>query len=219
MKLKVLIVAVCLVLFSCNDDDGTINQLKPEDKYLFDLKLNKKWILEKDGKNADFTVISFDTVSWVIDYWDTTNKVKLPTYTIEWKEFDQNLPRYTDFGLALTDSSYLFGTVKHQFVSLGYPTEFFVFMFEIPKKMPSHYIKQNESTKVVSNETLFWKQTYEIAINDTVFVNGINHKLCKIKYLAERRKPLPTIYGEEFYFAEKIGFYSFRNYLLTSVSE
>jgi|GEM_PF-2932881 hypothetical protein len=219
MKYKVFIYACFLLIVSCSENDKSITPVNPDEQYLFEIKLNKIWMMAKGAAVASFSTINFDTSSWVIDYWDTTKQVKLPTYTIEWKEFDQGFPRYTDFGLALTDSSYIFGTKKHQFVSPTYPTDFFVFMFEIPKKMPSQQTKQNENIKVILNETLFWKYSYKIELKDSVSINGNKRKVWEIDYLAERKKPLPTIYGEEFHFAEKIGFYSFRNYILKNVTE
>lgn len=216
MKLIISIITFMFLLSSC--DDNEINKpIKPIEKYLFEIKINKQWIFTKNNSEAKFTVTNLDSANWVIDYWDTTRKVNLLTYTIEWLEFDNQLPRYTNFGISPTDSSYLFGTTKHHFVSANYPTEFFVFLFEIPKSLRSGLNKQKELSRNIGNDVLFWKYNYNIKNTGKIIFNNEEKNLWTINYLAERKRPLPTIYSEEFVFVDSIGFYSYKNYLLKKV--
>ncbi len=135
MKRPIFAIFLVLFLASCSNTNDSNEPIISDDKHLFSVKIGKIWIYDKNNVEASFTVTNFDTSEWVIQFWDTVPKSKLPTYTLEWKELDNGFPRYTEFGLAVTDSSYLFGTKKHPFVSPSFPSDFFVFMFEIPKKL------------------------------------------------------------------------------------
>jgi len=219
MNKSIFSIFLVLLLVSCADSNDPSEPIIPQDKYLFNVKTGKIWTYEKNGVEASFFVSNFDSCDWVIEFWDTLPKSKLPTYTLEWKELDNGFPRYTDFGLAVTDSSYIFGTKKHPFVSPSYPTDFFVFMFEIPKNLTDNYSKQIEFNKNIGSETLFWKNTFSFTKSDNIIFNNILLKRWNLLFVAERKRPNPTIYSEGFTIVDSLGFYSFRNYLLKKIEE
>jgi len=219
MKRPIFAIFLVLFLASCSNSNDSNEPIISDDKYLFNVKIGKMWIYEKNNVEASFTVTNFETSEWVIQFWDTVPKSKLPTYTLEWKELDNGFPRYTEFGLAVTDSSYLFGTKKHPFVSPSFPSDFFVFMFEIPKKLNNFHSKQIEFNKNIGSETLFWKNTYTFTKSEDIIFNNLSFRRWNLLFVAERKRPTPTIYSEDFVFLDSIGIYSFRNYLLKKVEE
>ncbi len=219
MKRPIFAIFLVLFLASCSNTNDSNEPIISDDKHLFSVKIGKIWIYDKNNVEASFTVTNFDTSEWVIQFWDTVPKSKLPTYTLEWKELDNGFPRYTEFGLAVTDSSYLFGTKKHPFVSPSFPSDFFVFMFEIPKKLNNFHSKQIEFNKNIGSETLFWKNTYTFTKSEDIIFNNLSFRRWNLLFVAERKRPTPTIYSEDFVFLDSIGIYSFRNYLLKKVEE
>lgn len=219
MNKSIFVLFLAFLFVSCSDSNHSNEPIIPKDNYLFSVKIGKIWTYEKNSVEAYFSVTNFDTSDWVIEFWDTIPKSKLPTFTFEWKELDNGFPRYTEFGLAVTDTSYLFGTKKHPFVSPNYPTDFFVFMFEIPKKLTDFYTKQFEFSKNVGSETLYWKNSFSFTKNENIFFNNKALNRWDLSFIAERKRPNPTIYSEDFIFAENLGIYSFRNYLLKKVEE
>ncbi len=219
MSKVIFIIFLILFFVSCSDSNNSNEPVIPKENYLFNVRLGKIWTYEKNSVEASFFVTNFDTSEWVIEFWDTISKSKLPTYTLEWKELDNGFPRYTEFGIAITDSSYLFGTKKHPFVSPSYPSDFFVFMFEIPKKLNDFHSKQIEFNKNIGSETLFWKNTYTFTKSENIIFNNLLFKRWNLLFVAERKRPIPTIYSEDLVFIDSIGIYSFRSYLLKKVEE
>ncbi|HOQ49427.1 MAG TPA: hypothetical protein PLV01_06345, partial [Candidatus Kapabacteria bacterium] len=78
---------------------------------------------------------------------------------------------------------------------------------------------QIEFNKNIGSETLFWKNTYTFTKSENIIFNNLSIRRWNLLFVAERKRPTPTIYSEDFVFLDSIGIYSFRNYLLKKVEE
>lgn len=218
MKYLPLLIFI-LILSACKESSQPIVPPPIVKQRLFDVSVGSKWTLKNGSQEAFFRVLSEDTARWVLQYWDTAKQVKMQSYCIEWKEFDNGFPRYFDFAMAETDSGYFFGTRNHFLVEPNYPTDFFVKLFFIPDSIAVGRIEYDEFRKTVLGSERYWTCETKWMEKQYNFPNDTTRQAWQADYYAEQKTPVVSKIGESFTFIKGIGLYKYKNYILDSFTK
>lgn len=215
MKKLVIISILILVFFSCKDNSTEPNgEPSPKSKF-FSIEVGELWTYENSsGKEATIRIARFDTSEWVLSFWDTTSKIKLPTYHLTYKYLDNSLPRYEDLALALTDSGYVFGTYSHSIVAPNYPTDFPIKLYLIPDTVHLGYTETMSFSKPIGSKDYNWLATAVWTESSSILFDDTLRESWNIDFNAKSEYPVQKLMGNSYTWLAKVGLYKIYNYTL-----